>query len=209
MGGSGADVLNGGDGIDTLSYAGSSRGVQVDLATSTVSSGDATGDKISGFESIKGSDLDDQLRGSEASNAIYGGFGDDIIEARGGRDLVSGGVGNDTLTGGKDADIFEFTLANMSTPFGSFGPGHDRVTDFVVGSDQLRLQSYDSSDDITIGQLGADTVITFNHADGSVTLVGVDMSAFRRRIGRSSIKPMMAPASFRQRGPGAVNACAR
>ena len=50
----------------------------------------------------------------------------------GGDDVLNGDLGQDTLTGGANADQFLFSTA--------LGAGNiDRVTDFAVGVDQLRL----------------------------------------------------------------------
>ena len=46
-GGAGADVIKGGKGEDTASYAYSEEGVNVDLSKGTGSGGDAEGDRLS------------------------------------------------------------------------------------------------------------------------------------------------------------------
>ena len=106
---------------DTLSYASSSAGVTVNLATSSASGGDAEGDEIetfdvdnynhdgdadtdtidaefSTFENITGSDHRDLLTGDDRVNIIKGGAGDDVLR---------GGKSNDTLEGGPGADMLD------------------------------------------------------------------------------------------------------
>ncbi|MFD1729814.1 calcium-binding protein, partial [Rhizobium viscosum] len=61
IGGAGADVLNGGAGTDTVSYAGSSSGVTIDLDAGTGHGGDAEGDTLSGIEVVVGSGYGDTL----------------------------------------------------------------------------------------------------------------------------------------------------
>ena len=95
----GADTLTGGDGLDTVEYRASSAGVTVNLATSTVSGGDAAGDRISSIENVSGSDAGDTIIGSAASNVLNGNDGRDTIEGGAGADRMDGGNGrSDTLS---------------------------------------------------------------------------------------------------------------
>jgi Ca2+-binding RTX toxin-like protein len=110
-GGAGADHLDGGSNTtagDTLSYAGSSAFVTLNLATNTASGGDATGDVISGFENVIGSIFGDTLTGDGGNNYIDGNGGNDFILAGAGSDTivfrtgllaanVNAGLGTDTL----------------------------------------------------------------------------------------------------------------
>ncbi|MCA3657809.1 MAG: hypothetical protein IOC02_09435 [Methylobacterium sp.] len=113
-GGQGADILNGGNGIDTVSYAGSWGALTINLATNTASGGDATGDKITGFENVDGSDYNDNITGSTAANVIEGGAGDDIINGGDGNDTFRIGVnsGVDAIIGGNGTDTVLFTENN-------------------------------------------------------------------------------------------------
>ncbi|HEY0283385.1 MAG TPA: cadherin domain-containing protein, partial [Rhizomicrobium sp.] len=101
-GGPGADIIQGGTGTDTLSYAGSTAGVNVNLATGLGTGGDAEGDTISGIERLIGSSYADTLTGTAAAEYIDGGAGNDIISGGGGADELHGGDGDDTITGGND-----------------------------------------------------------------------------------------------------------
>jgi Ca2+-binding RTX toxin-like protein len=99
-GGIGADTLSGGSGTDTLSYAGSSGAVTVNLATNTVSGGDATSDSITGFEDFIGSAFADTFTGTTGNNSICGGAGNDTLTGFGGTDRFKwlSGDGSDTIT---------------------------------------------------------------------------------------------------------------
>ena len=143
-GGEGNDVLEGGPGADdldgdagrpdttrslykdTLSYAGSSAGVRVSLATASASGGDAEGDEIeverdaydpdgagdddpvdvATFENVTGSAHNDRLTGDHRDNVLKGGAGDDTL--RGGASNPGNGsaaeIIGDTLIGGPGAD---------------------------------------------------------------------------------------------------------
>jgi Ca2+-binding RTX toxin-like protein len=140
-GGTGADTLSGGTGTDTLSYAGSTGAVDVNLATNTVSGGDAAGDSIMGFEDLIGSAFDDTLRGTTGSNSIFGGAGNDFIAADSGNDSVSGGNGNDSITGGAGADTLTGGAGNDQFRYNNTGAGGDTITDFTTtaGPDQDKL----------------------------------------------------------------------
>lgn len=139
----GADVLDGGNGRDELGYAQSNGAVVVDLGTGVVSGGHAAGDRISGFEGVRGSAFADTLRGSADGNTLTGLNGNDTLEGLGGADYLVGGfgadrliggAGNDTLSGGDGADRFLFSGAS----------GYDNITDFaagLLGSDIIELDS--------------------------------------------------------------------
>ena len=85
----GADTLDGGDGADTVSYEWSDAAVMVNLRTNQVSSGDAEGDSIRGFEHIIGSEHADTLTGDDGDNLIRGGGGADTLDGGGGADTLS------------------------------------------------------------------------------------------------------------------------
>ncbi|MFN7643332.1 MAG: beta strand repeat-containing protein, partial [Burkholderiales bacterium] len=95
---SSANVIDGGAGTDTVSYAGSTVGVTVDLSLGAVaqsSTGTAAGDVLTNIENLSGSGLNDVLTGDAGVNLIDGGAGNDVIEGRGGADTLDGGAGTD------------------------------------------------------------------------------------------------------------------
>jgi parallel beta-helix repeat protein len=108
--GAGNNALNGGAGIDTLSYANATAGVTVNLSTSAaqVTGGSGT-DSIRGFENLTGSAFDDLLTGSSADNILLGGAGNDSLSGGGGNDILDGGAGTDQLAGGSGADRIVFS----------------------------------------------------------------------------------------------------
>lgn len=109
----GNDLLEGGHGMDTVSYATAKAGVVVDL--NLVGQQDTGGgglDTLVRIDNLIGSDYHDTLIGNANDNVLIGGRGDD---------LLTGGGGNDTFVWQKgDA-------------------GHDTVTDFTPGADHLDL----------------------------------------------------------------------
>lgn len=98
-----ADLLDGGDGIDTLSYRGATTAATVNLALQG-SGGAGRGDVLSGFEAAEGGSGDDVLRGDAGDNILDGGRGDDRVVGRGGDDTLRGGAGAPVLFGGGGDD---------------------------------------------------------------------------------------------------------
>jgi RTX calcium-binding nonapeptide repeat (4 copies) len=115
-----AQIANGGDGVDTVSYGRSrkqtSAGYEViSHLRLSLASGVATAseyvvtasrlsDVLVGIENARGSNNDDVIVGSEGDNVLRGDYGGDTIYGRGGDDLVLGEQGNDSLDGGPGHD---------------------------------------------------------------------------------------------------------
>ncbi|HEV2747303.1 MAG TPA: calcium-binding protein [Allosphingosinicella sp.] len=124
-GGDGVDLLRGGVGSDTyrVDAAGEAReqaGEGIDTVRSTV--GYALGQNIERL-TLLGS-LDINGRGNALNNLIIGNSGENVL---------NGADGSDTLTGGMGADDFLFNSA--LDPAANV----DRVTDFEIGLDDIRL----------------------------------------------------------------------
>src|SRR5262249_17411669 len=89
-GNSGANVLNGGTGIDTVSYEHAIAAVTVNLATTSAqNTGGAGSDSLSNFENLLGSAFNDTLTGSGGANTIDGGAGNDTLKGGGGADVLT------------------------------------------------------------------------------------------------------------------------
>ena len=145
----GNDTLNGGAGFDTLSYASSNAAVQVFLGGNTATGGHATGDTISGFENLVGSNFNDRLFGSAQVNLIDGGNGDDIILGNNGNDTLRGREGRDIIYGGNHSDTFVyFALSDSGMLFGD----RDRIQDFQNGLDRFDLSALDANTNVAGNQ---------------------------------------------------------
>lgn len=130
------NILNGGLGIDTVTYANATAGVRVSLAsTGGQKTGGSGQDTILGFENLTGSAFNDTLTGSAGANTLSGLAGNDTLNGGAGGDRLVGGLGKDTLTGGLDADTFVFDNVTDSV----VGTNRDLVTDFAIGTDKLDL----------------------------------------------------------------------
>ncbi|MFB9985771.1 cadherin-like domain-containing protein, partial [Mesorhizobium kowhaii] len=100
------NVLNGGAGIDTLSYEHAAAAITVSLATTAVQNTIGSGsDTLSGFENLIGSAFGDTLTGSAAANMISAMGGDDVLNGGAGADSMLGGAGSDTYVVDNTGDI--------------------------------------------------------------------------------------------------------
>lgn len=135
LGGAGADRHFGSYGNDTVSYAGSSRGVTVNLTTTSKNTNDAKGDSYSQIERLQGTSHADNLYGSSGSNDLIGWAGNDRL---------NGAAGSDFLAGGSGRDIFHFSS--------KLGPSNiDVIDDFNVAHDTIWL---DDDAFVGIGKVG-------------------------------------------------------
>ncbi len=154
-GGANADTLTGGAGMDVLSYAGSTLAVIVDLALSTATGGDATGDVVSGFEGAEGSAFADSLTGAATDTILRGGDGDDTLTDDSGADTVDGGTGADLIDTGVGRDVI------------TGGDGEDTIN---AGEGFDTIDGGAGDDSILAGN-GADVI---TGGDGNDTVLGED-----------------------------------
>lgn len=163
--GTGDNVFDGGDGIDTVSYAYTSGGVNINLAsTAAQATGGSGTDTFISIENIIGSNYGDTLQGSAGDNFIEGGGGIDTgsysaatagVTANLSSKTASGGAGNDTLlrienlTGSGYADMLTGSAAANQL---AGGAGDDKLNG-SSGNDSL-----DGGDgnDLILGGLGVD-----------------------------------------------------
>jgi Ca2+-binding RTX toxin-like protein len=173
-GAQGADKLDGGTGNDTVSYAGSTVGVAVNLAQqgapdafgnadfglpgTAQTGGDAAGDLLWNFENIVGSSFIDNLTGDDLDNVIEGGLGNDVLKGALGTDTVSYASSSTavivnlaagTATGGAGVD----SLEGFENILG--GAGSDTLT----GNDGVNTLTGNGGNDILNGGLGADVMV--------------------------------------------------
>lgn len=90
------------------------------------------------------------LIGTGASEILFGGFSDDIISGFGGNDTIyassgndiaHGGAGNDTIVGGIGLDALTGGIGNDRFFFADDNLGADKITDFVLGLDDLVIDA--------------------------------------------------------------------
>ncbi|QTD57489.1 cadherin domain-containing protein [Parasphingorhabdus cellanae] len=205
-GAAGADTLIGGDGIDTLTYAGSAAGnafmsgliggssvngvviasdidrtldgVDVDIQSNSATGADATGDIISGFEMLVGSNHSDRLRGTDGNSDVRGGAGNDVIYGGAGDDMLYGGSGDDFIFGqagvdiiyGDDGDDRLFGDGDSDSLHGGAG------NDILDAGDAGDMLDGGAGDDILIGGAGDDQYF-LTKTSGSDIIYNYDSSA--------------------------------
>ena len=126
-----------GDGVNTLSYAGSGAGVTVDLAAGTASGFT----QVSNVQNVIGTSMDDILSGDSNANSLSGSTGNDIL---------NGGAGNDELIGGAGNDTIRYTI----------GDGIDTVIDGGADTDTVDILANGGDDTLTVTYDGT-TITTF------------------------------------------------
>ena len=199
LGRAGADILDGGEGSDYLSYWQSDAGVTVNLATGAASGGHASGDVFSGIEWLRGSSHDDDLTGDDGPNFLWGLGGDDRLVGGGGNDDIWGGAGADFIDGGAGQDWAAFSdsdsavTVNLATGAAS---GGDAQGDTLVGIELLSGSAHDDrltgddGDNSLLGRAGADILdggegsdyLSYWQSDAGVT---VNLATYRRRERRA------------------------
>ncbi|NNC00841.1 hypothetical protein HI113_44070, partial [Corallococcus exiguus] len=86
------------------------------------------------IEAAIGGTGSDRLIGNGANNVLKGGGGGDRLYGGAGGDQLFGGLDDDVLTGSSGIDYFVF-----NTGLTSATPNVDRITDFSVKDDTIRL----------------------------------------------------------------------
>ena len=130
------DIVDGGDGSDTVSFSNIYSTVTIDLAAkkATLTSIYTTiNANLISIENATGSSGDDVLIGDAGANRLDGGYGNDSLNGGAGNDVLNGGGGSDILDGGAGNDILSPQLK-----FGS------SAADIVNGGDGIDTISFAS-----------------------------------------------------------------
>ncbi len=128
--GSGAETINGGEGIDLLYFTGGPP-VFVSLDGSLAPRNNAVGDVYIGIENITGSYYNDALVGDGGPNQLRGLDGQDFLMGGGGDDSLFGYDGDDRLRGSEGADILYGNAGNDTFEFRYASEGGDFIMDFT------------------------------------------------------------------------------
>jgi hypothetical protein len=113
---------------------------------------------LDGRDWLYGSGGTDKLYGMDGNDFLSGGTADDMLSGWTGDDQLVGGAGEDTLLGGAGKDTFTFYAAHE---------GVDRILDFSVTEDQIRITKAGFSQDLSVGALPADQFVLGASASGS------------------------------------------
>ncbi len=107
-------------------------------------------------ETLRGTPGNDLIQGLAGPDVLRGGGGDDILLGNNGNDLLIGGPGNDLLIGGKGFDTVQGG-GGRDTFVLTTGFGHDRIMDFAVGTDRIRLPRGVQVSDLSMTRAGITT----------------------------------------------------
>jgi hypothetical protein len=143
-----ADSLDGGEGIDLVSYAARSVPVTVDLSHDGPSGAAGEGDRLTSIEGAAGGVAGDVLTGDDGANVLLGGPGADALTGGPGRDVLEGGPGLDRISAGQGNDLIapstEYRFYRTSL-LGSAGVDADtEAIDCGPGLDEVELADLDA-----------------------------------------------------------------
>ncbi len=158
-------TLNGGDGIDTLSYAGSNSQVWVRLNVG------ATGgeDFLQSIENVTGGEVTDLLDGDAGANMLDGGPGADQLQGFAGDDIYVVDVAGDVTTEFSAGDGVDTVRSAVSRTLGDYlenliltGAGADTgignsLNNFITGNDAANALLGNGGADALDGGGGVDT----------------------------------------------------
>jgi Ca2+-binding RTX toxin-like protein len=194
--GAGDNVINGGAGIDTVSYALASAAVNVNLSlTAAQLTGGSGSDFLQGTENLVGSDFADTLTGNSAVNSLSGGKGNDRLDGGAGADVLTGGLGNDiylvsrgagvdtvvendTTVGNADVIQFASNITSTQIAFARVGNNLEAsvigATDKVVVKDwylgaAYHVEQFKAGDGVTWSDLQVQGLVTGIAAFGAST----------------------------------------
>ena len=167
------NILDGGDGNDTASYAAATGAVTVDLTQqdSQQDTGNAGNDTLISIENVTGSNFNDTLIGDLNDNKLTGGGGNDMLIGSDGNDSLDGGTGTDTVS---YADAGDAVTVNLALSSATGGAGTDTLANIenIIGSSFFDdTLTGNAGDNVLQGLDGADTL---NGGAGNDTLDGGD-----------------------------------
>jgi Ca2+-binding RTX toxin-like protein len=172
----GNNVLNGGAGTDTLSYATAASGVTVSLAlTVAQATGGSGSDTLSGFENLIGSAFADTLTGAAGVNTLIGGAGNDTYTVQDTGDIIvelaSEGIDTvqSSVTYALAANVESLTLTG-STAINGTGNALDNILTGNTGANTLT------------GGVGNDTYIIQNTTDVVTELANEGTDAIQSSV---------------------------
>jgi len=168
-GGAGGDVLAGGAGVDTASYATSTTAVTANLLHRSFNTGDAAGDVYDSIENLIGGAGDDMLTGDDNANRLDGGVGNDTLIGGVGADALVGGAGTDTASYVTASEGVSASLATPATNTGDAAGDTYTTIENLTGSAFADTLTGNAAANVLTGGLGNDTL---NGGAGVDTMFG-------------------------------------
>ena len=177
--GTGAPVLTGGSGTDTLELRGLVAAGRYDFTAGSTKL--AGGGSVSGFEifNLGGSSGNDRITVGAGNDTVDGLGGDDSIVGGAGNDSLLGNIGNDTVIGGDGNDTL-FSSSFFGSETGTVnlldGGDGDDVLFALINDDVFGGKGFDELQYGTnfSGGVTIDLQKALTGAGGSVTITGVE-----------------------------------
>jgi len=180
----GDDIIDGGDGIDTVTFESTDIAAVVDLGITTAQASGWGNDVYLNIENLTGGLVADHFKGNDSANLFIGNEGDDTLSGGRGNDTLIGGADNDVLDGGEGEDTASFEgrsavavdlrlITAQDTGYGLdtlkdienviAGSGADSLTgnsgaNRLVGNGGFDILSGDAGNDTLEGGTGNDTL---------------------------------------------------
>ena len=161
-----AEVLFGGNGVDTGDWSAGAGGWRIDLVAGLATDDEIVFTNVQSVENVTGSDFDDEITGDGNGNILDAGDGDDTVVGGGGNDVIKDSGGFNGLFGGHGDDVIDvlgvnFIAGGTGLDFlrGGFGDdtinggGHD---DTVLGRGGTDFLNGGGGADLINGQAGYD-----------------------------------------------------
>lgn len=171
IGNAGSNVLNGGAGIDTVSFINATKAVVANLATKK-----ATGfgtDTLTNIENLIGSNFNDTLTGSTSANKLEGGSGNDSIDGAAGSDTVVYALARSNYTITYNSGTSVYTVKAKSGSEGtdtvknvenfSFSDGVFAASS-LIDATAPTVSTFSPTDGATGVAVGSNIVLTFSEA---------------------------------------------
>jgi Ca2+-binding RTX toxin-like protein len=169
----GKDIIDGGAGTDTASFAEVTGAVAVTLngaADAVVTLQGIVQDTLRNIENLTGGSGNDSLFGDAGANILSGGLGNDTLRGGGGADTLQGGAGIDTADYAEKTAAISVTLAGDTAATVTVGGiAEDNIAgienlrggtgnDSLTGDAAANTLEGGAGDDILAGLAGTDTL---------------------------------------------------
>lgn len=174
------DVIDGGDGLDGVSYTNEMTDITVDLITGTAIGDSIGNDTLTNIEIVDSGNGNDTLIGNEYVGSYLRGYdGHDIITGGFGSDYIEGGAGNDDLRGSGNSSSIDVTNIDGDVIYGNDG------NDYLTGSwGNDFLQGGQGSDVLDGGYGGIDDIASYSDQIFSVNVNLTSGKASGRSAGK-------------------------
>ena len=163
-----AEVLFGGNGVDTGDWSAGAQGWIIDLVGGLATDDGIVFTNVQSIENVTGSDFGDNITGDGNGNILDPGDGDDTVTSGGGNDVIEDSGGFNGLFGGHGDDVIDalgLSLIEGGTGFDFLrgGGGDDTITggghgDTLLGRGGTDYMFGDGGADLVNGQAGSDSL---------------------------------------------------